>query len=236
MLGVVIPSPRLQAIDAIGHPIPGAQMRAFFAGSSTPTSLYTDADLVTPLSNPVIADAAGVFPAMFSQPVSLKLELLDAGGVLLYTTDNVTPPNLLTGRIDSDLPIGHVIGTTNPAGNIDVGLAAVSPIHVGAAQQGGFRQILLGEIDITQASGATEVITSDQALIARLGASGFPLICTSRFQAPSIITGGATPPQRWRLRGIRMRARNATRSASGMLPSDSRAASSWKTPRPSRSL
>lgn len=98
----LLPNYRWQALDANGDILPNAELYSFVAGGSfsTPRFLYADSDLTTPLTNPVVADAAGRFPAMYllgdgGYDIRLKdesgvtiwscLDVIDVGQVFLQT-------------------------------------------------------------------------------------------------------------------------------------------------------
>jgi hypothetical protein len=78
-----------------GALIPGAQAYFYINGTTTPQDTYTTSDLVTPHSNPVVADGEGKFPAIyFNDELQYKLVLTDSDDVEIYTEDNFTiPPN-----------------------------------------------------------------------------------------------------------------------------------------------
>jgi hypothetical protein len=82
-------SPKFQALDAAGAPIPAAQLYFTETATSTPLAVYADRDLNTPLSNPVISDAYGVFVPIWLQDQQYRVRLATAAGVTLWTTDEV---------------------------------------------------------------------------------------------------------------------------------------------------
>lgn len=66
----------------------GARAHFYLTGTSTPTSVYADSALATPLSNPVVADTAGVFAQIFMDPaIVYRMVLKTSAGVELYTSD-----------------------------------------------------------------------------------------------------------------------------------------------------
>jgi hypothetical protein len=67
----------------------GAKLYTYATGTSTPKAVYADAALTVALSNPVIADSAGRFPAMFLGAGDYKTELRDAAEVVIATDDPV---------------------------------------------------------------------------------------------------------------------------------------------------
>jgi len=73
-----------------GAASPGAKATFFLTGTTTKTNTFTDDALTTPSSNPVIADAAGVFEAIYLDPdVDYKLQLDDTNDALIYTVDPI---------------------------------------------------------------------------------------------------------------------------------------------------
>jgi hypothetical protein len=91
MTGILLPAPILVALDANGAPISGAQLQFYLTGATTPTPVYTDDALDTPLSNPVVANSAGLFPAMFLDPtITYRAQLLTATGGLIADRDPIT--------------------------------------------------------------------------------------------------------------------------------------------------
>jgi hypothetical protein len=69
--------------------------------TTTPTNVYADADLATPLSNPVVADAAGEFVPIYLDPsVTYRAILYDQFDVEQWDVDPLAPPR--------DYPVGTV--------------------------------------------------------------------------------------------------------------------------------
>ena len=69
---------------------PGAKANFYLTGTTTPTNIYTDSALTTPSSNPVVADAAGVFATIYLDPdIVYKLTLNDSVDALIYTEDPI---------------------------------------------------------------------------------------------------------------------------------------------------
>jgi hypothetical protein len=101
MTGLLLPVPGLRAVDQTGAPLVGALLQFYLSGTTTPTPVYTAADLATPLSNPVTSDAAGLFPAIFYDPtIAYRAQLLTAGGNVVQDVDPVAAPFInATGSI-----------------------------------------------------------------------------------------------------------------------------------------
>ena len=62
------PDPRLREFSGLGVVLPGALLSTFVAGpSTTPLATYADGNGITLNSNPVVADAGGLFGPIFLQ-------------------------------------------------------------------------------------------------------------------------------------------------------------------------
>lgn len=91
--GRALLSPVYRALDATGTPMPGALLQFYLTGTTTPSPAYTDDTLVTPLSNPVVADGFGLFAPMFLDPtIAYRAQLKTSGGTLIQDVDPVFAP------------------------------------------------------------------------------------------------------------------------------------------------
>lgn len=106
---MIITQPLLTALDAAGNPLSGAKLYTYEAGTTTPQAVYQDAALTQPHTNPVVADSAGRFPAMYADG-AIKLDLRTSADVAVRVTDNV---NLSTQ--DSAYAIDGGVGRTTRA-------------------------------------------------------------------------------------------------------------------------
>lgn len=76
------------ALDANGLTISGATLTFYATGTTTLQNVYADSGLVTPLTNPVTANAAGVWPAIYlNDALTYRCVLKDADGVTLNDQD-----------------------------------------------------------------------------------------------------------------------------------------------------
>jgi parallel beta-helix repeat protein len=81
-------NPRFTPVDAQGDPYPGATLTFYAAGTTTPQPVYTTSALTTPHPNPVTANAAGQFPAIYyDDALQYRAILRDATNVLLWDVD-----------------------------------------------------------------------------------------------------------------------------------------------------
>lgn len=60
--------PLARITDANGNPLSGALLYAYLTGTTTPTSAYTTSALNVAHANPVVADSAGLLPAIYLDP------------------------------------------------------------------------------------------------------------------------------------------------------------------------
>lgn len=70
--------------------IPGSKLTFTITGTTTPQNTYTDESLLVASSNPVVADAFGVFAPIYLDPTlpSYRVKWTTAANVLIYQTDN----------------------------------------------------------------------------------------------------------------------------------------------------
>lgn len=193
-LGVVIPVARQRAFDSNGAPLAGAKLESWLAGTSTPQALYSDDALSVPLPNPVIADGNGYFPAMFSEPVALKLELRTSADVVIWTTDDITSTNLFTGLIATAVRFGHYIGEPSPPTNFD-GLNISSHVIVEPPYDSSAMIRTAPQIDATLQTAILKLAGFLSEIDILLGSAGAPLVYGMEIVGPSIGTLGAVPIQ-----------------------------------------
>lgn len=80
--------PKATQIDSSVRVTPGARAYFYATTTTTPQNTYTDAARTTPSSNPVVADANGVFAPIYLDPTLLyRLDLKTSADVLIYTVD-----------------------------------------------------------------------------------------------------------------------------------------------------
>lgn len=62
----LLPEPRLRVTTAAGVPVSGGKLRLYDANTTNLTSVFTDAGLTTPLTNPIVAASDGYLPQFFA--------------------------------------------------------------------------------------------------------------------------------------------------------------------------
>ena len=77
-----LPPPRIQWIDANGHPLAGGTVQTLVVGTSTPKDTWVDPDKAAANTNPVILDSAG--RAIILGSADYRLIVRDADGNLVY--------------------------------------------------------------------------------------------------------------------------------------------------------
>jgi hypothetical protein len=88
------------AINPNGLTVSGAKLYFYLTETSTPTSVYSDVGLTTPLTNPVTANSAGVWPIIYlNDAVTYRVVLTDGDDVELDQADPYLP-NTIDGLAD----------------------------------------------------------------------------------------------------------------------------------------
>lgn len=112
-------NPYPQFLDSTPEAYAGGSLTFYASGTSTPQSVYSDEDLSTPLTNPVVLNAAGrAATDIFLQDLNYKVVLKDASDNVIWTADPVSARDsaliakTLTG---SGSPNGTVAGTAGSA-------------------------------------------------------------------------------------------------------------------------
>ena len=85
-----------QFLDNSGNVLTGGKILTYAAGTTTPQAAYTSSLGNTPLSNPIILNAAGRVPTgeiWLTDGLSYKFVLTDSNDVLIATYDNITGIN-----------------------------------------------------------------------------------------------------------------------------------------------
>lgn len=105
MTGRLLPVPGLRAMDQNGEPMAGARLQMYLSGTTTPTPVYVSTLLSSPMSNPIVADSTGLFPAMFCDPaIAYRAQLFTSSGMLVADIDPVAAPTVNpSGSITGDM-------------------------------------------------------------------------------------------------------------------------------------
>jgi len=85
--GTLMSNPKFQAFDSSGVPLAGGKLYSYLPGTTTSKATYSDRNLSTPNTNPVILDSRG--EATIYGSGLYKLVLKDSSDVTIWTMDNV---------------------------------------------------------------------------------------------------------------------------------------------------
>lgn len=104
--------PFFQAIDGDGNPIVGAKLYFYTTGTNTPQDTFAQSDLDpgSVNANPVIADSAGRFGAIYLGTTDYKVIYKDDSDVTIATRDPLLVPTTSIVTNEGDLIIGNVDG------------------------------------------------------------------------------------------------------------------------------
>jgi hypothetical protein len=193
-------SPFAQYTDASGNPGSGAKLYFYAAGSTTLITIYSDAAFSTTQANPVIADAAGQWPAVYVNTALYKVVMKSAADVTIRSADNLagapvsgpaTATDMAAARFD--LPTGKLLQNSvviiDDAGNV-TGVLALTATGGIAGTTGTFSGAVSGTTGtfsgVVQAANGTAAapgfkFASSQSGIYRLnGAVGFSVAGVSK--------------------------------------------------------
>lgn len=121
-MSVLLTLPITRAFDSAGDALPGAQLYFYATGTSNPKTVYLNANLSTAATNPVLADSAGRFAALWldTSAGAYTVKLLTSAGVLVWSVDGVgtrthgaptANTNTPSGATAYQLPVYNESGT-----------------------------------------------------------------------------------------------------------------------------
>lgn len=117
--------PFFQPDSINGVPLAGALLYFYAAGTTTPITVYQDSGLITPHASPVVADASGIFPAIYVNTTTYKIVLQTSAGVTVKTYDNINATSSSNTVLDGTFTIQNTSDQTKQAvfnaGNITTG-------------------------------------------------------------------------------------------------------------------
>ena len=161
-------TPVFQPMDSNGAPMAGAKLYFYEAGTTSALDVYSDAALSTAISQPVVADSAGRFEAIFMDADEYKVILKTSADVDVWTVDNYTPP---------------ASGSTNLINGIATAASARTAIGAGSATDVSSNSSSLSTIE-SQIAGIPGAALGNMAGEDDVGvdnlATGFGLVCLQR--------------------------------------------------------
>lgn len=91
-------------VTSAGIPYPGAKASIFLTGTNTLASVWTDKALTIAGANPIVADAAGVFPLRWlDESITYKLTLTTSADVLIFSEDPAFDPLVTLAQLGAIL-------------------------------------------------------------------------------------------------------------------------------------
>lgn len=167
---LLVPFSFQQIFDTSANSVPanGAKLTIFDAGTTNVRTSYTDNDLTTAHTSPIVADSDGVFPAIYLGTGEWKFSLTNSSDVVLQSADNITgaldTSSFLTGTVSPSRATRSITSTTTLT-DTDDGL------HVNADASG-------GDFTVTLRS-AVAMGDGGDVLIKNSGTSGIVTIATT---------------------------------------------------------
>lgn len=120
--GLYCPWFYIQLRDNLGNPLSNGLMETFENKSSIPKPVYSDVNLLYPLTNPVSLDSAGVVPRFFMTSGAYTITFKDRFGSVLATADDIIG---LGGEGESTSAYVLPIASNTILGGIKVGTGLV---------------------------------------------------------------------------------------------------------------
>lgn len=159
-------TPQVQALDTLGAPAPLAKLRFYDAGTTNPRTVYSDSALSVPYLQPIVADAAGIWPAIFVGTGVYKVTIHSSADVLLATYDNIDP-SLSTNAGALAVASGGTGATTASGARSNLGAASQAALdaldtRVADAEALLDNPILAASVSITYSASISPDFTSDE--------------------------------------------------------------------------
>jgi hypothetical protein len=124
---------RFRITTAAGVPVSGGKLRIYNANTTTLSTIYSDAALSVPLTNPVVADSGGWCAQVFIGDGAYDLATLTAADVVIKTYEDVPSVGSGTSGLDFTLPSGHRFVLTDNVSEVLMQVGDPSPDNVGGS-------------------------------------------------------------------------------------------------------
>ena len=112
--GTIAPSPVFTGFNSNGDPLSGGLLYTYVAGTTTPSTTYSDVALTTAHANPIVLDSAGRASIFLTPGASYKFLLKTSAGATVWTADNISAVPTSASSLD----VVGVAGTTITAGQV----------------------------------------------------------------------------------------------------------------------
>lgn len=111
MTSKLFSTPQAVRVDSTGTPYPSAKAYFYLSGTLTATDTYQDGLLGTAHANPVVADSAGQFPAIYLDPdINYRCILKESDDTTIDDVDPVSKPMIAGDVVIADVG-GYFTGT-----------------------------------------------------------------------------------------------------------------------------
>lgn len=145
--------PFIKVTDSNGLPIVGAKLHVYDAETTNYKSIYSDDDLLVPLSNPLTganaSNASGDFPRFYLAAGTYKLRAETSAGVLIWEYDNIDTA-LSAGAGALPINRGGTGQTTAAAALAALGGATTTEVAALSAQISAFQSSLTNIVSVPQ--------------------------------------------------------------------------------------
>lgn len=124
--------PRQFHVNSAGTPYSAAKLYTYRATTTTPLDVYTTSALDTEHTNPVVADANGIFPAIYVNPASgynLKVILTTSADAEIYTEDNIPRQETVFAgaAFSGNVTVAGTLAVTGATTTSDLTIASTEP-------------------------------------------------------------------------------------------------------------
>lgn len=132
MAGVLFYLPNARQLSMSGAILPGWKLQFYVTNTTTPTPVYANGAMTTPLSNPVVADGAGEMVPIYMNPdVIYRVRLYTAADVLI---DDVDPFDVSRGSGGGGGVPAHAFANVGDGGALIRWTNIESAEHLGSGQ------------------------------------------------------------------------------------------------------
>lgn len=111
MANTLLFNPFVQLVNGNGKPYAGAKLYTYATGTTTPLAAYTTSALTVAHANPIIANANGMFPAVYLGNQDYRLRLEDSSGTLIAQYDPVSTQSILNSS--NNIKVGSTASALN---------------------------------------------------------------------------------------------------------------------------
>lgn len=180
----LFPQPVTQLVSALGVPLALAKASFTETGTTTPVNVYQEDTFVNPHPNPVVANAAGIFPPIYLNPAlgKVRCRIITAAGDFAAPLVDVDPADSLfslggvTNAYLANMPAGTAKAnlTAGVAAPTDVTMDALTAaLDLGTTAEPGVLQLATNAETVTGVD-ATKAVTA-AGVAAALAASLVPI-------------------------------------------------------------